>query len=54
MNSKVMKTRFGLLYLLAAAVLALSSSLSRSVFAAEGAFIVLPGEASRYSGTARP
>ena len=46
-----MKTRLGLLYLLAAAVVVLAlSSISRPVFAAEGAFIVLPGEASRYSG----
>jgi len=51
MHTKVMKTRLGLLYLLATAVVVLAlSSISRSVFAAEGAFIVLPGEASRYSG----
>ena len=51
MHTKVMKTRLGLLYLLVAAVVVLAlSSFSRSVSAAEGAFIVLPGEASRYSG----
>src|SRR5215475_8296964 len=51
MDTKVMKTRLGLLYLLAAAVVVLAlSSISSPVFAIEGAFIVLPGEASRYRG----
>src|SRR5580704_11545184 len=49
MRTKAMKTRLG--YLLAAAVVVLAlSSISRRVSAAEGAFIVVPGEASRYSG----
>ncbi|MCC8952851.1 cupin domain-containing protein [Bradyrhizobium sp. Pear77] len=51
MHTKAMKTRLGLLYLLAAVVVVLAlSSISRPVFAAERAFIVLPGEASRYGG----
>jgi uncharacterized RmlC-like cupin family protein len=51
MHTKVIKARLGLFNLLAAAVVVLAlSSISRPVFAAEGAFIVLPGEASRYSG----
>ena len=49
MHAKLLKTRFGILYSLVAAVLALPST-SIQVFAGEGAFIVLPGEASRYSG----
>ena len=45
MHSKVVKTRLSRFYSLAAAVLSLSS-ISRPVFAAEKAFIILPGEAS--------
>ena len=49
MRAKLLKTScFGILYSLVAAVVALPSSSSR-VSAGE-AFIVLPGEASRYSG----
>jgi len=48
MHAKLMKTRFGLLYSLVV-VLALPS-ISAQVSAGEEAFIVLPGEASRYSG----
>ena len=48
MHAKLLKTRFGILYSLVAAVVALPST-SGQVSAGE-AFIVLPGEASRYSG----
>ena len=48
MHAKLLKTCFGILYSLVAAVVALPST-SSQVSAAE-AFIVLPGEASRYSG----
>jgi hypothetical protein len=48
MHPKLLKTCFGILYSLVAAVVALPSTSSR-VSAAE-AFIVLPGEASRYGG----
>jgi hypothetical protein len=49
MHAKLLKTScFGILYSLVAAVVALPSTSSR-VSAGE-AFIVLPGEASRYSG----
>ena len=50
MHAKLMKTRFGLLYSLVAAVLALPSISAQVSAGEEGAFIVLPGEASRYSG----
>jgi len=51
MHTKVMKTRLGLVYLLVAAVVVLAlPSISAQVSAGEEAFIVLPGEASRYSG----
>jgi hypothetical protein len=51
MHAKLMKTRFGLLYSLVAAVVVLAQpSISAQVSAGEEAFIVLPGEASRYSG----
>jgi mannose-6-phosphate isomerase-like protein (cupin superfamily) len=50
MHAKLMKTRFGLLYSLVAAVLALPSISVQVSAGEEGAFIVLPGEASRYSG----
>jgi quercetin 2,3-dioxygenase len=51
MHAKLMKTRFGLLYSLVAAVVVLAMpSISRQVSAGEGPFVVLPGEASRYSG----
>ena len=49
MQAKLLKTRFGILYSLVAAVVALPST-SSQVSAGEGAFIVLPGEAPRYSG----
>src|ERR1700733_12755075 len=48
MHAKLLKTWFGILFSLVAAVVALPST-SSQVSAAE-AFIVLPGEASRYSG----
>ena len=51
MHTKLMKTRSGLLYsLFAAAVVVALPSISRQVSAGEAAFIVLPGEAPRYSG----
>ena len=51
MHTKLMKIRFGLLYSLVAAVVVLAlPSISAQVSAGEEAFIVLPGEASRYSG----
>jgi len=52
MQSKLMKTRFGLLYsLVAAMILLVGPSGSPAVAAGEGeAFIVLPGEAPRYGG----
>jgi mannose-6-phosphate isomerase-like protein (cupin superfamily) len=52
MQSKLMKTRFGLLYsLVAALILLVVPSGSPAVAAGEGeAFIVLPGEPTRYSG----
>src|SRR5258705_4032306 len=46
MHAKLMKTRFGLLYSLVAAVALPSAQVS----AGEEAFIVLPGETPRYSG----
>ena len=49
MHAKLLKTRFGILYSLVAAVVALPST-SSQVFAGEEAFIVLPGETPRYSG----
>ena len=52
MHAKLLKTRFGILYSLVAAVVALPST-SSQVFAGEEAFIVLPGEAPRYSGQQR-
>jgi quercetin dioxygenase-like cupin family protein len=51
MQVKIMKIPIGFLYsFLAAAVVLALSSISAPVFAGEGAFIVLPGEASPYSG----
>ena len=52
MQSKLLKTRFGLLYsLVAAMILLVVPSGSPPVAAEEGeAFIVLPGEAPRYGG----
>jgi quercetin 2,3-dioxygenase len=52
MHAKIMKALFGLLLsLLAAVVIVLAlPSISPQVFAGEEAFIILPGEASRYSG----
>ena len=49
MHAKLLKTRFGILYSLVAAVVALLST-SSQVSAGEEAFIVLPGETPRYSG----
>lgn len=49
MRANLIKTRFGLLCSLLAAVVALPST-SRQVSADEAGFIVLPGEAPRYSG----
>jgi quercetin dioxygenase-like cupin family protein len=51
MHAKLVKTRFGLLYSLVAAVVVLAvPSISRQVCAGELPFVVLPGEASRYGG----
>ena len=49
MHAKLLNTRFGILYSLVAAVVALPST-SSQVSAGEEAFIVLPGETPRYSG----
>ena len=49
MHAKFLNTRFGILYSLVAAVVALPST-SSQVSAGEEAFIVLPGETPRYSG----
>ncbi len=51
MQAKLMKTRFGLLYLLVAAMILLVVPSGPAVTAGEGeAFIFLPSEAPRYSG----
>ena len=49
MHAKVLKTCFGILYSLVAVIVALPCTASQ-VSAGEEAFIVLPGEATRYSG----
>ena len=49
MHAKLLKTRFGILCILVAAVVVLPST-SSLVVAGEEAFIVLPGEAPRFSG----
>jgi hypothetical protein len=49
MHAKLLNTRFGILYSLVAAVVALPFT-SSQVSAGEEAFIVLPGETPRYSG----
>ena len=53
MHAKFLNTRFGILYSLVAAVVALPST-SSQVSAGEEAFIVLPGPNTPLQRTARP